>query len=518
MSRNFKRALDGLKDTYPHPDPERREAFLRSLPQKQEEREHAVLPLFHTGRKPLYFALPAVVTAALMITVGISTYRHHQPHSIPSIPVESTTTVSTTTYTQTVSEVESQNETTEVAGIAPPFPTESWISTQITTEEASGGTAATGNHTLPQLDPVFPVQTAPHSASTAPMPATLFPVQTTSAHAATKATEEQADSPATVPSDSQPDGTYNHETTTTKRMTQTTAAPDPIELTTATRRTTAATTTTRPKMTTTTKAMTSAKTTTAHTTTTTAATYTNIWWTTTDPMTTQAEEATINMTTEAATEDMEFPEPTVQPTEQPTVSAYTTVIAYDPLTPEQVANAKRILDWSTEGTKPSTESDGTIWWHTPADAATDVVQGTLDAITYTHVGGEIYTKYDFRVGSTLKGSHSGGTISVYEPGGYISLGLLRSYSEAANARTSDWTWNDIDGTYVYEKGSGLSPAEYGTTYVLLLREANDPAYPSGAYVYAAAPENSRLTLTNSMNCVNAGGASVGYYDLLYYLR
>ncbi len=509
MSRNFKRALDGLKDTYPHPDPERKEAFLQTLPQKQEKREHAVLPLFHTGRKPLYFALPAVVTAALMITVGISTYKHHQPHSIPSIPVESTTTTSTTTYTQTVSEVESQNETTEMAGIAPPFPTESWISTQLTTEQSSGIPAATGADTLPHLDPAFPSQTAPHSVSTQPTQATLFPVQTTSTYAATKATGEQGNH-------TQPGETIVYATTTTKHMTQTTAATDPIEQSTATRRTTAVTTTTRPQMTTTTKAMTTVRTTTAHTTTTTAATYTNIWWTT-EPMTTQVEKAEPTET-EEVTEEIEFPEPTVQPTEQPTVPSYTTVIAYDPLTPEQVANAKRVLDWSTEGTKPSTESDGTIWWHTPADAASDVVQGTLDAITYTHVGEEIYTKYDFRVGSTLKGSHSGGTISVYEPGGYISLGLLRSYSESANARTSGWTWNDIDGTYVYEKGSGLSPAEYGVTYVLLLREANDPAYPSGAYVYAAAPENSRLTLTNSMNCVNAGGASVGYYDLLYYLR
>ena len=32
MSRKFKQALHGLKDTYPTPDPERRDAFLASLP------------------------------------------------------------------------------------------------------------------------------------------------------------------------------------------------------------------------------------------------------------------------------------------------------------------------------------------------------------------------------------------------------------------------------------------------------------------------------------------------------
>lgn len=96
MRRKFKQALSGLKHTYPSPDPIRQEEFLKRLPAHAEQPKTNV-PLLHIGGKPLWYAFPAVVTAALMLTVGISVYQNHQPHSIPNLPEETTTATVTET-------------------------------------------------------------------------------------------------------------------------------------------------------------------------------------------------------------------------------------------------------------------------------------------------------------------------------------------------------------------------------------------------------------------------------------
>lgn len=80
----FKKALHGLKDTYPSPDPEREKAFLETL-QRQEP------PIRRSGRHSVFYVVPACAAAAVMLLAGIGIYQKITPHSLPMIGEETTT-------------------------------------------------------------------------------------------------------------------------------------------------------------------------------------------------------------------------------------------------------------------------------------------------------------------------------------------------------------------------------------------------------------------------------------------
>ena len=112
MSRNFDKALLGLKDTFPSPDPKRREDFLNSLPQQKKDRNFVFLPFLHFDRKKFWYAIPAAVTAAVMLTVGITAYQKNPPHQVEMVETTAATTTTAAeilpheTVTETVAAIE----------------------------------------------------------------------------------------------------------------------------------------------------------------------------------------------------------------------------------------------------------------------------------------------------------------------------------------------------------------------------------------------------------------------------
>ena len=113
MSRNFNNALHGLKNTFPTPNPKREEEFLQSLPEIGRKEERKFLPMLHMGRKPMWYAVPAIVTAALVMTVGIKTYQEFDQSKLPmdviSPTVATTETIATTleTFSKETDNIES---------------------------------------------------------------------------------------------------------------------------------------------------------------------------------------------------------------------------------------------------------------------------------------------------------------------------------------------------------------------------------------------------------------------------
>ena len=104
MSRKFKDALKGLKDTYPAPNPEREAAFLRNLPDLKPEKKR-IIPLLHNGAKPVWYTLPALVTAAVLIVAGTGIYQRISEERLPTVdvPAETTTSAVSTEVPSTVS-------------------------------------------------------------------------------------------------------------------------------------------------------------------------------------------------------------------------------------------------------------------------------------------------------------------------------------------------------------------------------------------------------------------------------
>ena len=113
MSRNFNNALHGLKNTFPTPNPKREEEFLQSLPELRQKEKRTILPMLHMGKKSFWYAVPAIVTAALVMTVGIKTYQEFDQSKFPmdviSPTVATTETIATTleTFSKETDNIES---------------------------------------------------------------------------------------------------------------------------------------------------------------------------------------------------------------------------------------------------------------------------------------------------------------------------------------------------------------------------------------------------------------------------
>lgn len=202
MSRKFKHALKELKHTYPAPDPEREAEFLRNLPPAQKKRH---LPLLHNGHRTLWYSVPAIVTAAVLIAVGTGVYQNVSDNRLPTAdPPAQTTTAPVTEFPSAESETPGTPETQET-GAAPPVntdmpepeatdPIQTFVSTQLSTDgtypsessltEATAVTTATG--TAPQTTAVpgtaSPTTTqennAPSPSATQPPPVATEPEST----------------------------------------------------------------------------------------------------------------------------------------------------------------------------------------------------------------------------------------------------------------------------------------------------------------------------------------------------
>lgn len=171
MSKRMNRALKGLKDTYPSPDPSREKAFIDSLPQR--EAKPVSMPLLHIGKKPLWYAIPTVTAAVLMVAAGIGLYQHVGKHEIPSIPESTETATSgleagsfTEQYTEPQENTEELSETTQNSQISPAFePTEG------DTGQGSTSPAATekpGKNTDSNEKPAPATQSATESGAASP--------------------------------------------------------------------------------------------------------------------------------------------------------------------------------------------------------------------------------------------------------------------------------------------------------------------------------------------------------------
>ena len=393
MSKRFDNALIGLRETYPSPDPRRREDFLSSLP-VQEKRRTAVIPFLPGTGKPIWYAIPAVAVAAVMLTVGIRTYRQNPPHQIPV--VETTTTSYTETMTQqTLTETVTQavTETTRqtTQHTTKPAPTtETAFAERITTVPASTKptTAATGANTTakPATQAAQSPTPAHTTAATRPTDAQESMTHKPASQTAKPATEttrttfhdpepshpiNPAETPTepAIESTKQTSHTTRQTTTTTRRTTaatsQTTATTRrttaATSQTTATTRRTTATThrTTEPTTIRTTVRTTITRATTRMTTVTTARTTTRTT-TRTTARTTQTRmttEPTIAWQFTTTTPPETRPIYTTQPTMTawvPEQTAKPTEASFDPATPAE----STVTKW-TDATEPNTEPQQT---------------------------------------------------------------------------------------------------------------------------------------------------------------
>ena len=614
MSKRFDLALKGLKDTYPSPDPKRREDFLNSLP-VQEKRRTALIPFLPGTGKPIWYAIPAVAAAAVMLTVGIRTYQQNPPHQIPVVETTTTTyteTLSHETVTETVTEVmtetarattkpapatdeqpsgitptEAQPVQTSVSGTASAaasattvktttqaglgasttvqviLPTRPAATQQNTTQKqtsqtakrtTSRTTAATTavttakttkkaeEPTNPNVDP-SPTETATHATVTAP-----WTTRTTAATHTTRTTTTEPTTQTTRTTAATQQTTQTTRTTATQRTTQTTrttAATQTTRTTAAASRTTAATTarTTRTTATTrTTRATT--RTTPYYTTTfyeftttsppytypktaatetyTVPATTTVVWYTTDYWYTTEAT-GEMKYTETYATEtepkytesgpsytDPSYPLPTQPPmttnagssptdpkASETALTRYTTATV--PVNYYKTDNAPVWTDFDSDYDSPG---DYDPWWSEFADYATDIVTGRITNVRYTMIYGMPYTAIDVEVTSALRGKYSYGTLTVMEPGGYITLDALCEISYEVEKRSSAMTQQERDqARTVYEKATALPEPRIGEECLLFLTYHAD----TGAYHYCYSPNMCRLRLTD-------GGRTFETYD------
>ena len=568
MSRNFNAALAGLKDTYPSPDPARQDEFLRSLPVQKEEKKRAVLPLFHISGKPVWYAVPAALTAIVMLTAGISVYRRNPPHAVPSQFVETTTvsaSESGTTYTETVTEVMQHTEApSSSAGIPSLFPSE-------TTSASSA--AAENRLTIPAGNPVMPHTTAAQPASP------LSPAQTSAARTdppeqTHPASPDNADSAvfyttsrtgtnsgtAEIPQNSTAAPTSASARSTTPAVSTETASPP--TWTTARSSTTLRTQTAQTTRSTVQTTRSTAQTTRSTVQTTAApveevtanvATTRFPYTTHTTNAQTMPEEPSTQVTrrTTAATTEATFwcTECTVLPTEE-TIAAEENTIPFEETPPaEESAETEQmdspaadtpgidisypytpaalsvvyplqasVLEWSDflngdETSEPAT----TTWWKQAADNAAEIVSGTVSRIRYTEIGKLPYTAIDLDVTHVYQGSCTGGTLTVLEPGGYLPLSVLRLQFDWAAERTAEMSPDAIRTTSVHMPVTRMPVPDPGTECLVFLRPSD--TIP-GAYFYSASPEISRLMLfrQGTTYCTYDNSAFLSVYDLLPYQK
>ena len=186
----FDKALHGLKDTYPSPDPEREKAFIESLQEQSQ-------PIRQTKRRTVFYALPACAAAAVMLIAGISLYQKMDPHRLPMIDTVETTTATVEEATlwadTTLKPDKEPTEPTNAMDAAIPAPSEP--SPAVSTTDGRGSGAAGG--TTCAL-PTQPITTVPQTVQTDAAPSTRPAVQTSPAPRATETqTPQQAPAQAT---------------------------------------------------------------------------------------------------------------------------------------------------------------------------------------------------------------------------------------------------------------------------------------------------------------------------------
>ena len=424
MSRKFDAALAGLRDTYPSPDPARMEEFLRTLPQEQR-RNPTALPLLHTGRKPLWIALPAVAAAAVMLTVGIGVYRQNPQHSVPSI-------METTTQTETVRQTESSDMPPE-------------------TEAPS----------------LLPTETSAVYSSTAASPTSAVHTEQTTAAAVSAPTSPTPAQTTTAPSDEQPWTSQDH-----TALTELHTAAAASRTTTAEARSTGTTivreTTTLPVKTIDNDA------TQRQTVTTTCTTVTTIVTTQTTGLETQD-----SPVIPSATEASELPteeRPCCDPAEAAPVQYFVTVmpsVRYD--VPEDFVSRS---DFGESCDAVDGTDELKAWWRPEADAADVIVTGMLDDITYTSVNGVPYTVYSIHASQVIKGGYAPGDLTVYQLGGYIPLSELTEHFSWARDLTANMTAREIAETMVFETVPQPQVSDHA---MLLFLSASPAGLPAGTF-------------------------------------
>ena len=135
--------------------------------------------------------------------------------------------------------------------------------------------------------------------------------------------------------------------------------------------------------------------------------------------------------------------------------------------------------------------DADPWWSEQADWATDIVSGTIVNVRYTSFKGIPYTAIDVEVDNVLHGTRSGGTLTVFEPGGYIRLDDLARHHETVQQRVDSMTDEErARAETVYEKTTSLPEPVAGDRCLFFLEEDPD----LGGYFYSGSPHLCRMRL------------------------
>lgn len=442
MSRQFHHALTGLKDTYPSPDPARQEEFLNNLPNQEEKPKN--IALFSSKGKPFWYTFPAAAAAAVMLTVGIHVYRNHQPHTIPTIPAETTTT---TTSAAALDPVNAETPT------ASPEISETSTETQpgAVQTDAVQSTNTTGAVIGPMIPNGLPAYSMPVLQETLP------PVQTTAFPNGTAFTTASVTTIVSEQEDNRATTTAKSDIVTKPQPTAPSLdIPSPVDPTappsidsdpepTPCAQTTASQANDFLPVVTTTKAMTPC-----------------------GPDDTNSE-----------------PSDPVVDSPNGIDKTYTAVqppCCYD--TPENA------LEWNDFLEKSSGALD--VSWEGSFQAAQLVVSGRITEIFYTQIGGVPYMQLNVALDHVYGGASGSGTLSVYEKGGYVPLSVLNRHFTWARERTKDMTDSEIAGTMVRETASTQKWPEQGDFCVFFLNAAATPGIPDGAFEYAGQTGMSRL--------------------------
>lgn len=439
MSRKFDTALAGLRDTYPSPDPARMEEFLCSLPSQQHGNDHA-MPLLHTGKKPMWFALPAVAAAAVMLTAGIGVYRRNPPHSVPSV-IETSTHTETTAYTEAVTEADTAETSGVTTAASSPTAAESQTSVTASVSQAAATSPTTAAGTTHSGVTAALTGTA-RLQDTAAALYTLPPVQSTAnAASRTASAETHTQSATTRLNTTEPMMTGKATTftivhaTTTLQSTQTTQKP--------------------------------AGTTTRTTTTTISTTQTGSVICSETP----TEDPVLPATEQQQSPDVDHPDDgalvQIFPLAIPAV-------CYD-----VPAQYETWFDfWQNDGAD-ETDIAASNDWKMLAAHSDVIVTGQVTGICYTSYNGFPYTVYTICAENVCKGGYAPGELTVWQTGGYLPLSELTEHFAWAREKTAALTAREIAEMMIYEDTPQPLRAEDGT--MLLFLQKDGGILPPGAF-------------------------------------
>ncbi len=462
MSRQFHHALTGLKDTYPSPDPARQEEFLNNLPKQEEKPKN--IALFSSKGKPFWYTFPAAAAAAVMLTVGIHVYRNHQPHTIPTIPAETTTT---TTSAAALDPVNAETPT------ASPEISETSTETQpgAVQTDAVQSTNTTGAVIGPMIPNGLPAYSMPVLQGTLP------PVQTTAFPNGTSFTTASV---TTIVSEQED----NRATTTAKSDIVTKPQPTdpPLDIVDPTISPSIDSELEPPLCAQTTASQTNA--------------FPQV--VTTKATTTCCPDDTNSESSDPVADSNGFDK---------TYTAVQPPCCYD--TPENALEWNDFLE----------NSSGTlnVSWEGSSQAAQLVVSGRITEIFYTQIGGVPYMQLNVALDHVYGGASGSGTLSVYEKGGYVPLSVLNRHFTWARERTKDMTDSEIAGTMVRETASPQKWPKQGDFCVFFLNAAATPGIPYGAFEYAGQTGLSRLREVVPGLYSTADGEHISHGKLVKYL-